>query len=482
MSIQPSAALTPDVCLFSALELAQMIRTKKISAREVLAAHLKQIERVNPKVNAIVSPAIEAAQECARRADEATAAGKPLGLLHGLPIAHKDLQPTKDIPTTFGSRIFQDFLPENDSLTVERLKRAGAITVGKTNTPELGAGSQTFNEVFGATCNPYDLGKTCGGSSGGAAVALATYMLPIADGSDMGGSLRNPASFCNVVGMRTSPGRVPVWPAPMGWSTFGVDGPMARSVADAAFLLSAMAGPDARSPISLQEPGELFAAPLQRDFRRVRVAWWKGLGGLPFDPQVRQVVNEQRRVFESLGCIVEEAEPDFTGTDNVFKILRAWLFVVRFAEMAKLHRPLIKDTILWEIERGEKLTAREIGDAEVSRTGLFHRMRKFMETYEFFIMPVCQVLPFDINQPYVAEIDGVKMSTYIDWMKSCYYISTLGNPALSLPCGFSREGLPIGLQIVGRHRDDWGVLQIGHAVEQLIGPSLRRMPPVILGN
>ena len=446
--------------------MARQIRAKHLSAREVVAAHLDQIERVNPRVNAIVTLVADQAMARARVADDELARGSAVGPLHGLPIAHKDLQLTKGIRTTFGSPIFKDFVPREDSLLVERMKRAGAIAVGKTNTPEFGAGSQTFNPVFGATLNPYDRTKTCGGSSGGAAVALACGMLPIADGSDMGGSLRNPASFCNAVGLRPSPGRVPAWPAPTAWSTLSVEGPMARSVADVALVLSAIAGPDPRSPISLADPGSLFAGPLDRTFKDVRVAWWKHLGGLPIDARIAQAVNAQRHVFESLGCVVEDAEPDFTDVDEVFKTLRAWTFVTGLGAVIAGHRHLVKDTILWEIDRGVRFTAKEIGDAEVKRTELYHRMRRFMERYEFFVLPVTQVLPFDVRLPHVTEIEGVAMETYIDWMKSCYYISVFGNPAISVPCGFTADALPVGMQIVARHRDDWGLLQMARAFEQ----------------
>jgi amidase len=468
--------MASDICRLSAVELARLIRAKELSAREVVGAHLSQIERVNPLVNAIVTLVVDQAMERARLADEDFARGREVGPLHGLPIAHKDLQPTKGIRTTFGSPIYRDFVPAEDSLLVERLRLAGAIVVGKTNTPEFGAGSQTFNPVFGATLNPYDRSKTCGGSSGGAAVALATGMLPIADGTDMGGSLRNPASFCNIVGMRPSPGRVPAWPAATAWSTLSVDGPMARSVGDVALMLSAIAGPDSRSPIALDEAGGLFAAPLDRDFKGVRIAWWKNLGGVPVDRRVRDAVNAQRGVFESLGCIVDEAEPDFTDFDAVFKTVRALAFVTGVAPRVAGHRELVKDTILWEIDRGERLTAGEIAWAETKRTELYHRMRRFMERYDFFVLPSTQVPPFDVNQPYVTEIDGVAMETYIDWMKSCYYISLVGNPAISVPCGFTPEGLPVGLQIVGRHRDDWGLLQLAHAFECASSGSVRLQP------
>ncbi len=462
-----------SLCALGAVELARRIRAKDISARDAVGAHLTQIERVNPGVNAIVTLVADRAMECARIADEAQARGERVGPLHGLPIAHKDLQLTHGIRTTFGSPVYRDFVPAEDALVVERLRHAGAITVGKTNTPEFGAGSQTFNPVFGATLNPHDRTRTCGGSSGGAAVALATHMLPIADGSDMGGSLRNPASFCGVVGMRPSPGRVPSWPVAAAWSTLSVDGPMARSVADVALMLSAMAGPDARSPISIDEPGSLFAQSLERDIKGTRVAWWKSLGGVPVDRRVRERVDAQRAVFESLGCIVEEAEPDFADFDAVFKAVRALAFLTGVLPRIAGHRDQVKETILWEIDRGERLTAEEIAWAETKRTELYHRMRRFMERYEFFVLPTVQVLPFSVDQPYPTDIDGVPMETYIDWMKSCYYISIVGNPAISVPCGFTPEGLPVGLQIVGRHRDDWGLLQIAHAFERAGGVRLK---------
>ncbi len=463
----------------TATELAQRIRARELSCKEVMDAHLAQIERVNPKVNAIVSQVPrEQALAQAKAADEALAHSDEVGLLHGLPIAHKDLVPTKGLRTTFGSPIYKDNVPDQDGLIVERLKNAGAITIGKTNTPEFGAGSQTYNEVFGETLNPYDTSKTCGGSSGGAAVALACGMLPIADGSDTGGSLRNPANFCNVVGFRTSPGRVPVWPNPVAWFPISVQGPMARTIQDTALMLSVIAGPDPRSPISIAEQGKLFARPLERDFKGVRIAWSRDLGGLPVDPRISVVLESRRRVFEELGCIVEEAEPDFTDADEIFKVWRAWRFELRYGELLKNHRHLMKDTVIWNTKQGQKLTGPQIGRAEAKRTELYHRVREFMRIYEFLICPVNQVPPFDVRQRWVQEINGVKMNTYIDWMKSCYYITVTGLPAISVPCGFTREGLPVGMQIVGRHNDDFGVLQIAHAFEQATQVWKRRPPAV----
>jgi len=467
-----------ELCFLTAVELAQRIRTRDPSCVEVMEAHLRQIERVNPQVNAIVTLVPEQALAQARAADAALRRSDAVGPLHGLPVAHKDLVQTKGMRTTFGSPIYADFVPDVDDLIVTRIRNAGAILIGKTNTPEFGAGSQTFNPVFGATRNPYDLSKTCGGSSGGAAVALACGMLPIADGSDTGGSLRNPASFCNVVGFRPSPGRVPSCSDRAAWQTLSVPGPMARTVADAALLLSAMAGPHPCSPIALQKPGAHFRQPLDRDFHGVRVAWSRTASGLPIDPEVTAVLEQARPVLEAIGCIVEETEPDFTGADEAFKVWRAWGYEQKLGELADTHRDRLKETILWEIEQGRALTGPQIGRAERLRTALYHRMRRFMQTYEFLALPVVQVPPFPIEQPYVTEINGVPMDTYIDWMRSCYYISITGFPAISVPAGFTRDGLPVGLQLVGRHRNDFGVLQLAHAFEQATG-HWRRRPPIV---
>ena len=468
-----------EICFLTAAELTRRIRAKELSATEVMKAHLTQIERVNPKVNAIVTFLPDQALELARAADKALAQGEDVGPLHGLPIAHKDLVLTKGVRTTLGSLVFKDFIPEEDDLIVERLKQAGAISVGKTNTPEFGAGAQTYNAVFGETLNPYDTTKTCGGSSGGAAVALACGMIPIADGSDMGGSLRFPASFCNVVGLRPSPGRVPTWPGYVGWFPIPVKGPMARTVQDTALMLSAIAGPDPRSPIAISEPGKLFSHSLERQFKGTRVAWSRDLGGLPVDHRVTEVIEAQCQVFEDLGCRIDNCEPDFTDADESFKIWRAWYYELVLSELLEDHREKIKDTVIWNIEEGLKLSGPQIGQVERRRTELYHRVRKFMETYAFLILPVSQVPPFEVKQRYIEEINGEKLETYIDWMKSCYYISTIGLPAISVPCGFTEDGLPVGIQIVGRHQDELGVLQLAHAFEQATG-FWKQRPPVVL--
>ena len=453
-----------EICYLTAREIRHNIGKRELSATEVMQAHLLQIERVNPTVNAIITLQPDRAMEGAKAADEAIARGYELGPLHGLPIAVKDLTPTKGLRTTFGSPIFKDNIPDQDAIIVERTKKAGAIVIGKTNVPEFGAGSHTFNPVFGTTLNPYDTSKTCGGSSGGAGVSLACRMLPIADGTDLGGSLRNPANFNNVVGFRPSPGRVPN-SSPLGWSVLGVQGPMARTVGDVALFLSAIAGPDSRSPISIEEPGSTFAAPLERDFSGVRIAYVPNLDGLPVDPRVASIIESSVSVFKSLGCTIEQTAPDFSNADKVFKTLRAWGTAFARGALLKEHRDLIKGTVIGEIEEGLKLTAMDVSLAEEMRTAYYHRVRTFMETYEFMIMPVNQVTPFAVTTEYPTEINGVPMKTYIDWMKSCYYISSLGHPAASVPCGFTPEGLPVGVQIVGRHHDDFGVLQLASAFE-----------------
>ncbi len=469
---------TTELCDLTAVDLAGRIRRGDVSAREVMEQHLGRIEMVNPGLNAIVTLLPERALEAAGKADEAQARGEALGALHGLPTAHKDLMLTKGVRTTFGSPLLSEFVPNEDSLIVERMRRAGAIMVGKTNTPEFGAGSQTFNPVFGSTRNPYDVGKTCGGSSGGAAVALASGMVPVADGSDMGGSLRNPASFCNVVGFRPSPGRVPSVPAQVGWFPIEVPGPMARTVADAALLLSTIAGPDARSPIALDEPGARFAQPLGRDFSGTRIGWSSDFGGLPVDSTVVAVLESQRDVLSALGCRVEEACPDFTGADEAFKAWRAWYFELSLGGLLAANRGQFKDTLAGNIDAGAQLSGPDLGRAERRRTEVYQRLRVFMERYEFLLLPVSQVPPFDIDQPWVEEIAGTTMASYVDWMRSCYYVTVTGHPAISVPAGFTPDGLPVGLQIVGRHHDDWGVLQLAHAFEQATG-WWRRRPPLV---
>src|SRR5882672_11217349 len=424
-----------EICFMPARQMADLVRQKKLSSREVMQAHLKQISRVNSKVNAIVTLVPEdqlIAQALA--ADESLAKGKWLGPLHGLPVGVKDLHETQGIRTTYGSPLHRDFVPDFDCRVVQREKNAGAIVIGKTNVPEFGLGSQTFNPVFGPTRNPYDVTKTCGGSTGGGCVALACGMVPLADGSDMGGSLRNPPNFCNVVGIRPSPGRVPDVPTSLGWFTLSVAGPVARNVSDCAYFLSVLAGFDQHSPISIDQPGTPFAQPLgDRSFKGVRVAMFKDMG-LPWE--------------------------------------------LAFGDMLATHGEQLNEYIHWHVGEGRKLTGPYLARIEAKRTALYQRLCGFKGEYDFFVLPVNQVLPFDVNQHYPTEIAGVKMENYIAWMKSAYYISVAGNPAVSVPCAFSSGGLPIGMQIVGRHHDDWGVLQLAYAFEQATNVGKRR-PPIV---
>ena len=468
----PSAHASDDLCDLPATELAARIRRKDVSAREVMEAHLARIARVNPKINAVVTLVAERAMSGARAADELQARGEALGPLHGLPVAHKDLVSTAGIRTTFGSPMFRDNVPTIDALIVKRIRAAGAITVGKTNTPEFGAGSNTFNPVFGATVNPYNTKKTVGGSSGGAAAALRCGMVPIADGSDTGGSLRNPAAFTNIVGFRPSPGRVPDDDG--SWSPLSTGGPMGRTVADVALFLSAIAGPHAPDPIMLENDPAMFRRALQRDFRGVRVAWFWSMGGIPFEPEILRVVNGCRQPFLDLGCVVEEAEPDFTGVDEAFPTLRHLAYHARYSAPAKANPSMFKDTIKWEIAEAERQTAADVARASARQAQVYSEVARFFDRFEYFVCPVTQVEPFDVTTEYPTSVAGVRMPTYIDWMRSCWYVTFMACPAISVPAGFTAGELPVGLQIVGRHRGDWSVLQVAHAFEQATRHGDRR--------
>jgi len=473
-------AVNTDIVFCSAAELAAALRSRELSAREVVEAHLAQIERVNPSVNAVVTVAADRALDEADAADARLAAGNAVGPLHGLPVLHKDTHATAGIRTTQGSRIFADAVPDKDELLVARERAAGAISLGKTNTPEFAAGSHTFNEVFGTTRNPYDLSRSAGGSSGGSAVALACGMAPLADGGDTGGSLRNPASFCNVVGLRPSPGRVPTWPSVSAWSTLAVQGPMARTVADVALLLSAVAGPTTMSPIALDDPGATFGAPLDRDVTGLRIAWSADLGGtVPVDAEVRKIVAAQASVFERFGCVVEEACLDFEGADEVFRTLRAVNYEAALGELRDAHPDLIKPSVVWNVDEGRRLTGADVARAQRRHTELFHRARSFFERFDALVLPVSQVPPFDASLEFPTEVDGVAQTTYLDWMRSAYFVSVLGNPALAVPAGFTTAGLPVGVQIVGPHRRDLTVLEIGHAFEQATRWADRHPAPAI---
>ncbi len=467
--------MSDELWFTPATELAGMIRRRELSARELLDAHLDRIESTNPKINAIVTLDVEGARAQADAADLATSRGEPTGPLHGLPVAHKDTHVTGGMRTTWGSPLHRDFVPAEDELVVARLREAGAIRVGKTNVPEFAAGSHTFNTVFGATHNPYRLDVSAGGSSGGAAAALASGMVALAEGSDMGGSLRNPAAFCNVVGLRPTPGRVPSFPTQLGWSTLSVQGPMGRTVGDVALGLSALAGPDPRVPISLDEPGQGFAAPMPLELNGLRVAWAPDLGGrIPVDPEVRDTLAPAAAVFEQLGARVEEACPDLDDADEVFAVLRAWIFVASFGDVVARHPDKVKQAIHWNVEQGRMLTGADIARAETLHTRLHQRIVEFFADYDVLLAPTTQVAPFDVDTEYPAQVDGVPQDSYLGWMRSCSMISAVGVPALSVPAGFTKDGLPIGLQIIGAPRADRQVLEVGHAFEQATEVGRRR--------
>jgi amidase len=462
----------------SAVDIAGMLRRREVSAREVVSAHIARIEAFNPVINAIITRTFDAALSRAAAADETMASGRTLGLLHGLPVAHKDLADTAGVRTTYGSPLFATNVPQQDALVVQRMAQAGAISLGKTNVPEFGAGSHTVNPVFGATHNPYHHDRSAGGSSGGAAAALAARLIALADGGDLGGSLRNPASFCNVVGLRPSPGRVPGWPFSDVADMFSVSGPMARTVADAALLLAVLAGPDSRVPLALDQPPPAVSEPAQiralldRDLTGLRVAWSPDLG-VPVQPDVLAALAPARQVLAELGCQVTDAMPDLSGADEVFRTFRAFAFATFRADLLTEHPDLIGPNVTWNIQRGLELTTADLSRATVLRGQLAERVTAFFADFDVLACPVSQVAPFDVTLDWVHEINGQRSHTYLDWMASCYLISATGLPAISVPAGFTAGGLPVGLQLVGRRRGDWDLLAVAHAFESATGCAAR---------
>ncbi|MDX6597130.1 MAG: amidase, partial [Gaiellales bacterium] len=444
---------------------------------ELVAAHLARIERIDPLVNAIVTVTPELALAAADEADRRRARGEDLPPLHGLPIAHKDLQDTAGVRTTYGSPSFREHVPAADSLQVERLRQAGAILVGKTNTPEWGAGSHTFNRVFGATRNPWDTSRSAGGSSGGAAVALACRMLPIADGSDLGGSLRNPAAWSGVLGLRPTPGLVPRWPVSAPWLPFAVEGPMARTASDLALLLGAMAGRDARDPLSQRDAGVDTTSPLGADLQVRRVAWSPDVGGLPIEAGVRNALTAALPLLGEIGLAVTDDEPDLDGADEVFETWRSFMSATGLGDEYDAHGDDMKQTVRAEVERGRGLTSGQLMRATRLQAALAERTLAFFDRYDYLACPVTQVEPFPIEQEYAAEIGGVPMNSYIEWMRSNSRISVTGCPAISVPVGFSASGLPVGLQLVARPFGERALLEVAHALESHTGLS-GRIPPL----
>jgi amidase len=474
-----------DITMMDALALARAIASKQVSCVEVMNATLDHIAALNPRVNAIVS--LQDRGDLIRQAkarDEQVARGEYLGWMHGFPHAVKDLTATKGIRTTQGSRIFKDFVPAADAIVVERLKRVGAIIIGKTNTPEFGLGSNTYNDVFGRTLNAYDPTKTAGGSSGGAGVALALRMVPVADGSDHGGSLRNPAAFNNVFGFRTSYGRVPSQGLDMFYAWMGVQGPMARNVPDLAMLLSVQAGYDPRMPLSNRQDPAQFARSLARDFRGARIAWSGDFDGLmPFEPGVIELCKTALTAFEALGCTVEEAWPDYP-IDRVFptwRKLRAWQTGGQLKELYDdpTKRALMKPEAQFEVESGRSLSAFEIYDASAARTAWYQAVRSFFEKYDYLVLPAGQVFPFDAGLDWPKSIAGKSMDTYHRWMEVMIPVTMSSCPAIAVPAGFNEGGLPMGLQIMGPNHGELALLQLAHAYDQVTQWVARRLPPLL---
>lgn len=471
--MQGSGSVTGITADSTARAMADAVRRREISARELLELHLARIAERNPQLNAIVSLDDDRARAGAEQADAATARGGGLGPLHGLPFAFKDTHDVAGWRTTYGSPLFADHVPDADDLVVERIRSAGVVTIGKTNVPEFAAGSHTFNPVFGTTLNPVDPTRSAGGSSGGAACALRAGMVPLADGSDMGGSLRNPASFCGVVGLRPSLGRVPSWPTTNLWEATATSGPLARTVDDLALLLSVIAGPDPRVPTALGEPGAAYAGPLAGDpttLAGLRVALSPDLGGLfALDPEVRRVVTEAGALLAAAGAHLEDAHPDLSEADECFRTLRAWTFQAGFGDLLATHPGGLKPSLTANVRAGESLTGADVARAYEQRTALSERMRVFFQGHDVLMLPTSQVPPFPADQEYPAEVDGRPMSTYLDWMRSCYVITVTGCPAISVPAGQTADGLPVGVQIVAPFGDDRRLLEVAAAFETVRG-------------
>lgn len=467
--------MTDELHYLDATRQVALLRSRQVSARELLQAHLDRIDAVNPAVNAIVTLTPELATARAFELDQLAARGEFAGPLHGLPMAHKDNHLTAGIRTTFGSRLRAGLVPDTDDLVVERLRAAGVVTIGKTNIPEFAAGGHTFNELFGVTRNPYDRYVTAGGSSGGAAAALAAGLHPLADGNDMGGSLRLPAGFCNVVGLRPTAGRVPVYPAADGYSGLSVAGPMARTVDDLALLLSVLAGPDRRSPLSLEEPGSSFASVVSGGLAGARIAFSPDLGGLvEVEPEVAAMVRSGAAAAETHGALVEEGCPDLDGADECFRVLRAWQFEATLGAELDAGAEFVRPSLLANMRAGRPLTGPQVGRAAVQRTTLFHRMREFLDDFDALLLPVAPLPAFSVDVQYPTVVAGVEQPDYLGWMRPVCHVTVTGHPAISVPGGFSAAGTPMGLQIVGRHRGERELLAIAKGLEAVTGYGRRR--------
>ena len=460
---------TPEPIWQDATSLCRDLQSGATTSVAIMANVYARIDALNPKFNAIVNLLdYDQAMELARQADAIPIAER--GILHGLPMALKDAVAMKGFPTTWGFKPFANRIETTDDGLATRLREAGAIFIGHTNMPEFGFGSSTFNSLFGTTLNPYDTSKTAGGSSGGAAVALATQMLPLADGSDLGGSLRNPASFCNVVGFRPSIGRMPFNKNYAWYGRMVTTGPMAKTVKDTTLLFSAMAGPDPSDPLTLAEPGHHFFDGLvaAKEPHTLKIAVSTDLGCLEVDQEVAEIIQAAGQTFASLGATVKVDAPDLAGAMDVFQTQRA-ASLRPLGENLEKNFPQwridAKDTAIWNIEKGRQLSADEIMGAEATRSKIYAQAAEFFQHYDALILPAAQVPPFAAEEEWVKQINGVEMATYLDWMAVCCMITVTGLPAISVPAGFTKNGLPVGVQIVGKPRGDLALLQIAQLFE-----------------
>lgn len=449
-----------------ALEVIALLRSGEVSPLDLLDVLERRIGEVDDKVNALPTLCFERARTHAK-----ALMGKPMderGLLCGLPVPIKDLTDVSGVRSTQGSPIFAAKVPERSDVLVEHLERAGAVVYAKSNTPEFGAGANTFNEVFGATLNPWNPARSAAGSSGGAAVALATGMAWVAHGSDSGGSLRNPASFCSVVGLRPSPGRVAETRLAKLDGNLGIEGPMARSVVDCALLLDAMSGEEPADPVSLPRYETSFLDAARTGWTPKRVAVSRDLGITPVDAEVAEIVLAAARRLEEAGMIVEEAHPDLTEAHECFQTLRALSFAVSKKPLLEAHRDKLKPEIIWNIEKGLALTADDIVRAEHQRAAMFRRTLAFFETYDLLLCPATIVASYPVEQRYVSECAGHTFSNYVEWLAIAYAITNVMCPAISIPAGFTREDLPVGIQIVAAPRAEGRLLAGARLLESIL--------------
>lgn len=451
----------------SATDVVKLLKKGEVTPCDLLDTLEARIAAVDGHVNALPTRAFDRARNHAKQLMKRPKEGR--GLLMGMPIPIKDLTDVAGVRSTQGSPIFANHVPKFSDVLVERLEEHGGIIYAKSNTPEFGAGANTFNEVFGRTLNPYNTKLSCAGSSGGAAVALATGMAWLAHGSDMGGSLRNPASFCNIVGLRPSPGRVAHTISAKFDRTLGVQGPMARTVADLAFFLDAMSGDDHRDPLSLPAPKKGFRAAVRSGWRPRRVAYSADLGITPVDPEVREITRRAAMRFADFGVPVEEAHPDFSAAHESFGVLRAYDFAVSKVELLRAHRDKLKPEVIWNIEKGLALTMDELAKAERQRVAMLHGALAFFETYDLVLAPATIVAAYPVEQRFVAECDGFTFPDYVQWLSIAYAFTLIGAPALSLPCGFTRDGRPIGLQVVARPHGEDRVIAGAAMLEDALG-------------